>query len=156
MSRPGSDFDREVALSLFSEWPWPIPEFSTRNTAADYLLRYLKRARVFSRITLTNGIWTCELANKTGSISFGTGESRPLAIARAVLHANVNPGRRHWPGPPRKWTKPMEPASHECAGCGVALNTARGSPGRARYCNLCGWHHIRGSRGPGQLRRFAG
>lgn len=144
MDEAGAVLDRRVVQTLFDAWPDEIPEFSTRDSAADYLVRYLKRRSVTARIRFAGGMWECELSTRSEKVSSGTGETRPLAIARAVVHADVVPGRRRREvasQPPK--SRESRPAIRECAGCGVELKTVRSAASGVRYCNLCGWRQIR-------------
>ncbi|MEP6768500.1 MAG: hypothetical protein ABJC61_07520 [Acidobacteriota bacterium] len=145
MDEAGAVLDRRVVQTLFDAWPGEIPEFSTRESAADYLVRFLKRRSVAVRIRLADGAWECELSTRSEKVSSAIAETRALAIARAVVHADVVPGRR------RAEVSPVQPAKsrkgrvaiRDCAGCGIALKTARSAPSGVRYCNLCGWRQIR-------------
>ncbi|MDQ2869147.1 MAG: hypothetical protein M3S32_00285 [Acidobacteriota bacterium] len=144
MEEAGAVLDRRVVQTLFDAWPDQIPEFSTRDSAADYLLRYLKRRSVTARIRFAGGIWECELSTRSEKVSSAAGETRALAIARAVVHADVVPGRRRpeAPAPPARSRK-VRTAIRDCAGCGIELKSARSAPSGVRYCNLCGWRQIR-------------
>jgi hypothetical protein len=146
MMRAGAELDRLVAQSLYGEWREPIPEFSTRDVAADYLIRFLKRSRVQATIEIDrqNGIWRCRLSGGTGVISAAEGETRPLAIALAVLSANFNPDRKPRPVPVRReWVRTGERATPRCAVCGVELASSKGPADRPRHCNLCSWERGR-------------
>jgi hypothetical protein len=146
MMRAGSELDRLVAQSLYGEWRDPIPEFSTRDVAADYLIRFLKRSRVQAAIEIDRlqGIWRCRLSDASGIISAGEGETRPLAIAIAVLSANFNPDRKPRPVPVRReWVRSGERATPRCAVCGIELASAKGPADRPRHCNLCSWERGR-------------
>ncbi|MCA1582271.1 MAG: hypothetical protein LC796_12955 [Acidobacteria bacterium] len=145
MEEAGAALDRRVVQTLFDAWTDDIPEFSTRDSAADYLVRFLKRRSVTARIRLAGGTWECELSIRSGRVSSASAETRALAIARAVVHADVIPGRRRaiaQPNPPAK-NRRVRTAIRDCAGCGIELKTARSSPSGVRYCNLCGWRQIR-------------
>ena len=145
MDEAGAVLDLRVVQTLFDAWPDEIPEYSTRDSAADYLVRFLKRRSVTARIRFADGIWECELSTRSEKVSSATGETRALAIARAVVHADVVPGQRRAqvsPAQPAKSRKVRAPI-RDCAGCGVALKTARSAPSGVRYCNLCGWRQIR-------------
>ncbi len=145
MEQAGAVLDLRVVQTLFDAWTDEIPEFSTRDSAADYLVRFLKRRAVSARIRFAGGIWECVLSTRARKVSSATGETRPLAIARAVVHADVVPGRRRTPASPAHPAKDrkVRTAIRDCAGCGVALRTVRSSPSGVRYCNLCGWRQIR-------------
>ena len=146
MMRAGSELDRLVARSLYGEWRDPIPEFSTRDVAADYLIRFLKRSRVQAAIEIDRlqGIWRCRLSDANGIISAAEGETRPLAIAIAVLTANFNPDRKPRPVPVRReWVRSGERATPRCAVCGVELASSKGPADRPRHCNLCSWERGR-------------
>jgi len=146
MLRPGTELDRLVAQSLYGEWRDPIPEFSTRDVAADYLIRFLKRSRVQAVIEIdrTRAAWKCRLSDATGLIAAEEGATRPLAIALAVLSANFNPDRKPRPVPIRReWVRTGERATPRCAGCGVELASSKGPADRPRHCNLCSWERGR-------------
>lgn len=159
MTAVDSELDKQVALSLHGEWREPVPKFSTRDLAANYLVRYLKRSRVHVAIEISDSGWRCRLSGVNGSISVGEGVTRPLAICRAVLNANFNPDRRRPPAPPvrHEWTRPSDPGRRSCAECGVVLVASKGPVDRERYCNLCSWERGRekiqaGERMPRQRR----
>ena len=146
MIRAGAELDKQVASSLYGEWRDPIPEFSTRDVAADYLLRFLKRSRVQAAIEVdfNGGIWRCRLSDARGFISSGEGETRPLAIALAVLAATFNPDRKPRPAPVRReWVRTGERTMPRCAVCSVELASSKGPADRPRYCNLCSWERGR-------------
>ena len=145
MNQAGPELDQQVARSLYGEWRDTIPEFSTRDVAADYLIRFLKRSRIAAVIDIENGRWRCRLSNAEGLISLGTGETRPLAVCGAVLNANfhTHPEERLAPQVRREWVRKLARPSHRCAGCGVALVASKGPADRPRYCNLCSWERGR-------------
>jgi hypothetical protein len=146
MMSPGAELDRLVAQSLYGEWRDPIPEFSTRDVAADYLIRFLKRSRVQAAIEIDRqqGNWRCRLSDATGLIAAGEGETRPLAIALAVLTANFNPDRKTRPAPARReWARTSGRTIPRCAVCGVELASSKGPADRPRHCNLCSWERGR-------------
>ncbi len=145
MDKAGAELDRRVVQTLFEDWPGEIPEFSRRDAAADYLLRFLRRRGVAPRIRLAEGIWECELSTPAGRMCSGSAGSRALAVARAVVRADVNPGRRRTPAPPPGSdgaTKERRKV-RDCAACGVELTTARSAARGIRFCNLCGWRRMR-------------
>jgi hypothetical protein len=149
MNHPGPDLDQHVARSLYGEWREQIPEFSSRDQAADYLIRFLKRSRIQAVIDIDNGRWRCRLSNAEGPISVGTGDTRPIAVCGAVLNANFHShshaDRETRPAPParREWPRRTDRVSHRCAECGVALAVSKGPADRPRYCNLCSWERGR-------------
>ncbi|MEO8192147.1 MAG: hypothetical protein ABI682_17580 [Acidobacteriota bacterium] len=147
MDETGVELDRRVVQTLFDDWPGAIPEFSRRDGAADYVLRFLRRMCIAWRIRLVDGTWECELSTPAGRMCAGRARTRPLAVARAVVDADVNPGRRRIPAaPPRLDASTRERPLRkvrDCGDCGVELTTARSAPLGVRYCNLCGWRRMR-------------
>jgi hypothetical protein len=147
MNLPGPELDQQVARSLYGEWRDTIPEFSTRDVAADYLIRFLKRSRIAAVIDIENGRWRCRLSGAEGLIALGTGETRPLSICGAILNANFHRDsdreERTVPQVRREWPRKPAGPSHRCADCGVALVASKGPADRPRYCNLCSWERGR-------------
>jgi hypothetical protein len=95
----GPSLDREIALRAFGEQLVRAPAYSTDNASADLLLWRLAKLGVAFRVQELDGGHFCMLwfgsARPGRVLTTAHAESRPLAIARAVLELC---GDGPWPG----------------------------------------------------------
>ncbi len=150
MLEAGLELDRELARKLNGDVkPRPAP-YSTSDTAAGRLLRRLAADGTTSGIEFADGQWYCTLwrgePGRGRRLSLGSGSTRPLAIARAVLHARLEAGE---PVPARDahrlllrgFARSAEGGSL-CRTCGVEL-PIRARRQTARLCGVCSWNRIK-------------
>src|SRR5450432_4241236 len=128
---PGPDLDRQIERKLNGDAKKRTPPYSTSEKAASRLVRRLDLQDMPCSIEEIDGVWFCTLWIVFGSsrerLSTGSGETRALAIARAVLNARL--GMEGGLPPPRgevsaRMMRPHAPprrtegASTACASCG--------------------------------------
>jgi hypothetical protein len=98
-------------------------------------------------IDVQEGRWRCRLSTAQGLISVGAGDTRPLAICRAVLSAGFQADRRRPQVPSPRTARPhatdRDRSGHRCAACETPLASSKGPAERPRFCNLCSWERGR-------------
>ncbi len=153
MASAGPDLDRLVEKKLNGDAKKKTPPYSTSEKAANRLIRRLEMQDMPSTIEEIDGAWFCTfwvlLPNGRERLSTGSGETRALAIARAVMNARLGMGaslsaaangmsnRIHWAhaaGAPE--------ALRACAECGADLPT-RNRETANRVCTVCSWRTVR-------------
>src|SRR5512146_2560966 len=86
---PGPDLDLKVARCIHGEAPRRIPAFSTDGRVADRAIRSVAAGRFSVAIEESGGLWYCECRplspSSRASAATGSGETRALAISRAIL-----------------------------------------------------------------------
>ena len=91
----GPVLDKEIARRLGEEQT-PAAGYSTDLAAADRLISRLEESAIFVTWIHAKPFWYCTLAVSVSGarerIATGTGETRPLALCRAVV--NLPDGRR--------------------------------------------------------------
>ncbi|MDQ2870423.1 MAG: hypothetical protein M3S32_06755 [Acidobacteriota bacterium] len=146
----GLELDREIARKLNGDVkPRPAP-YSTSDTAAGRLLRRLAMDGIASTVEALDGQWYCTLwrgaAGRGGRLSTGSGPTRPLAIARAVLHGRLEAGEPVRASDAhrlllRGFARPAEGRS-SCSCCGVEL-PVRARRRTERFCGVCSWNRTK-------------
>ena len=150
MLEPGLELDREIARKLTGDVkPRPAP-YSTSDTAAGRLLRRLAADGTTSSLEAADGQWYCTLWRGepvTGCrLSVGSGSTRPLAIARAVLHARLEAGEPVRASDAHRLLLrgfARSPADGSpCGSCGAEL-PVRARRQTARLCAVCSWNRTK-------------
>ncbi len=146
----GIELDRALARKLNGDVkPRPAP-YSTSDTAAGRLLRRLAADGTTSSLEVAGEHWYCTLwRGEPGTgrrIATGSGATRPLAIARAVLHARLETGEPVRASDAHRLllrgiARPAEGAS-TCRSCGTEL-PVRARRQTARLCGVCSWKRIK-------------
>ncbi len=143
MLSSGRDLDTTLSLLLNGESRRNPPPYSTSPLACDRLLRRLSRQGISARVEEWGGLWYCTLFQGTSRLASGSGETRPLAVSRAVL------GCRFGIPPPVKTGTPAKidrtvprltaEESRQCEQCGSPLNPTKARATLRRLCNVCSW-----------------
>lgn len=153
LNGPGPVLDRLIERKLNGDAKKRTPPYSTSEKAASRLVRRLEMQDMPSTVVEVDGVWYCTLWIVFGTtrerLSTGSGETRALAIARAVVNARLGMGpslsnpaetavrRVRWP---RAGLLPAE--ERTCAGCGVGL-PSRNREAKNLYCTVCSWRASR-------------
>jgi hypothetical protein len=139
----GSELDVALAIALYGEKKSRPVAYSTSETAASRLLSSLRRNfQLEASIESVGDLWHCRLTGRNGTIATGTGETRPLSIARAAM--NANPKLLHPPVEPGRLADPLPlgagdpPARAHCPTCGRPVRGLKAVS--APLCNVCRWH----------------
>ncbi len=152
MNDAGPDLDRKIERKLNGDAKKRTPPYSTSEKAANRLLRRLEMQDMPCSIEQIDGIWYCTFwivfENSRERLSTGSGETRALAIARAVMNARLGMGASLSSGSIEGASRRLQwslsnsggdgDAAPECAGCGVALPT-RNREATNRFCTVCSW-----------------
>ena len=147
---PGPELDRLIERKLNGDAKKKTPPYSTSEKAANRLRR-LEMQDMPCSLEKIEGIWYCTFwivfADRRERLSTGSGETRALAIARAVMNARLGMGASLSSATPDVtsrmiWSQGSGGASPEsastCAGCGVSLPT-RNREAANRFCTVCSW-----------------
>jgi hypothetical protein len=143
--------DRQIARKLNGDVKARPARYSTSETAALRLLRRLGRDGMPSSVEHTTSSWNCTIwrgPERSGKrLSRGSGETRALAIGRAVLNATFDPGEpiRAADAHPllaRGLGRPPAAQVPTCGTCGIDLHLRHRS-GISRYCGVCSWNRMR-------------
>jgi hypothetical protein len=148
---PGPELDRLIERKLNGDAKKKTPPYSTSEKAANRLLRRLEMQDMPCSLEEIGGIWYCTFwivfADRRERLSTGSGDTRALAIARAVMNARLGMGASLSAATPdvtsrMLWAQgsgnsSVEPAP-TCAGCGVSLPT-RNREAANRFCTVCSW-----------------
>ncbi|MEO8429990.1 MAG: hypothetical protein ABI592_00665 [Acidobacteriota bacterium] len=148
----GPELDRQIERKLNGDAKKKTPPYSTSEKAANRLLRRLEMQDMPCSIEQIEGVWYCTFwivfQTSRERLSTGSGETRALAIARAVMNARLGMGASlsasNAEDASRRLHRSMAIASAdllpppECAGCGVALPT-RNREATNRFCTVCSW-----------------
>lgn len=144
----GPELDRQIERKLNGDAKKKTPPYSTSEKAANRLLRRLELQDMPSSIEEIDSVWYCTFwvvfRDSRERLSTGSGKTRALAIARAVMNARLGMGGRLSPsdGVARlHWSQVGSAptgAEPSCAGCGVAL-PARNREASNRFCSVCSW-----------------
>ena len=150
MIKAGQDLDRQIERKLNGDAKKKTPPYSTSEKAASRLLRRLEMQEMPCTVEQIDSTWYCTtwivLPKGRERLATGSGETRALAVARAVMNARFGMGatlsatgeavsrRVLWatgsPAGPR--------ATITCEGCGVSLPT-RNREAVNRFCTVCSW-----------------
>jgi hypothetical protein len=152
----GPALDAEVAKRLKEAGsPQGTPEsrYSTDPALVDRLVASLGQESVFAACEQVDDLWYCvltaEVAGVRQRIASGSGETRSLALCRAVVHL-----------PPRQDPDPSDggsPSAFErglCQECGAALE--KGVRSQARFCPVCAYRRGKAAHAAFELTRHAG
>jgi hypothetical protein len=150
----GPELDRLIERKLNGDAKKRTPPYSTSEKAANRLLRRLEMQDMPCTVEQIDGVWYCTFwivyPASRERLSTGRGETRALAIARAVVNARLGmdaslsgssgaiAGRVRWS------SRLSAPAGEEraCAGCGTSL-PIRNREAANRYCTVCSWRASR-------------
>ena len=148
---PGPELDRLIERKLNGDAKKKTPPYSTSEKAANRLLRRLEMQDMPCSLEEIDGVWYCTFwvvfADRRERLSTGSGETRALAIARAVMNARLGMGASLSASTPdvtsrMLWAQSSNPAPLDatptCAGCGVSLPT-RNREAANRFCTVCSW-----------------
>jgi len=148
---PGPELDRLIERKLNGDAKKKTPPYSTSEKAANRLLRRLEMQDMPCSLEEIEGIWYCTFwivfGDRRERLSTGSGETRALAIARAVMNARLGMGASLSATTPDMtsrmlWTHVAASSSPDsaptCAGCGVSL-PARNREATNRFCTVCSW-----------------
>lgn len=149
---PGPELDRLIERKLNGDAKKKTPPYSTSEKAANRLLRRLEMQDMPCSLEEIEGIWYCTFwivfADRRERLSTGSGETRALAIARAVMNARLGMGASLSATTPdvtsrMLWAQSSSGGSSlepppTCAGCGVTLPT-RNREATNRFCTVCSW-----------------
>lgn len=151
MLEPGVELDREIARKLNGEVkPRPAP-YSTSETAAGRLLRRLAADGTTSTLEVFDGQWHCTLrrgepGGARRRVSIGSGSTRPLAIARAVLRAPLEASEPVRAGEAHRLLlrgfARAEQGGFPCRTCGQEL-PVRTRRQMGRQCAVCSWKRMK-------------
>jgi hypothetical protein len=146
----GPDLDRQIERKLNGDAKKKTPPYSTSEKAASRLLRRLEMQEMPCTVEQIESTWYCTLwivlPKGRERLATGSGETRALAVARAVMNARLGMGatlsvtgdavshRVLWAtGSPAP-----SGATMTCEGCGVSLPT-RNREASNRFCTVCSW-----------------
>lgn len=103
----------------------------------------MSRQGISALVEEWGGLWYCTLLQGISRLSSGSGETRPLAVSRAVLGCRFGIPPSSKPAAPVKIerTVPRLSAgeSPHCEECGSPLNPAKARATLRRICNVCSW-----------------
>jgi hypothetical protein len=148
---PGPELDRLIERKLNGDAKKKTPPYSTSEKAANRLLRRLEMQDMPCSLEEIEGIWYCTFwivfGDRRERLSTGSGETRALAIARAVMNARLGMGASLSAATPDMTSRMLwshvaasssSDAAPTCAGCGVSLPT-RNREAMNRFCTVCSW-----------------
>jgi hypothetical protein len=149
----GPGLDREIERKLNGDAKKRTPPYSTSEKAASRLLRRLEMQDMPCTVEQIDGAWYCTLwvvfPSCRERLATGSGETRALAIARAVMNARVGMGASLSSSSSRvsrrvQWaqTGPANRETRTCAECGVSL-PPRNREAASRRCTVCSWRASR-------------
>ena len=150
INEAGPDLDRQIERKLNGDAKKKTPPYSTSEKAASRLLRRLEMQEMPCTVEQIDSTWYCTLwivlPKGRERLATGSGETRALAVARAVMNARLGMGatlsttgdavsrRVLWAtGSPAP-----SGATMTCEGCGVSLPT-RNREASNRFCTVCSW-----------------
>ncbi|MEO8190998.1 MAG: hypothetical protein ABI682_11710 [Acidobacteriota bacterium] len=139
---PGRELDTTLSLLLNGEARRNPPPYSTSPLASDRLLRRLSRQGLSARVEEWGGLWYCTLFQGTSRIASGSGETKPLAVSRAVLGCRFGiptPSAGATSARVDRAMSRAEEGVHSCQECGSPLNPTKARATLRRLCNVCSW-----------------
>jgi hypothetical protein len=148
----GPALDVEVAMRLGGAGK-PDPLYSTDPAVADQLIARLGQESVFAACEQVDDLWYCvltaDVAGVRQRIASGSGETRSLALCRAVVHLPPRPcGDTSDAANPSVFVKGL------CQECGAALE--KGVRSQARFCPVCAYRRGRAAHAAFELTRHSG
>jgi hypothetical protein len=127
--------------------------YSTDPAVADLLIARLAQESVFATCEQVDELWSCvltaDVAGVRQRIASGSGETRSLALCRAVVHLPLRPRSVSSDG--------GNPSTFErgiCQECGAALE--KGARSQARFCPVCAYRRGKAAHAAFELTRHAG
>jgi hypothetical protein len=153
VKEPGPELDRLIQRKLNGEAKKNTPPYSTSEKIANRLLRRLEMEEMPSTLEEIEGVWYCTFwvlfAGRRERLSTGSGETRALAIARAVMNARLGMSRSLSETKPEAMNNRIfltqdlavstaDRAPRTCDGCGAPLAN-RNRETASRFCTVCSW-----------------
>jgi hypothetical protein len=148
----GPDLDRLIERKLNGDAKKRTPPYSTSEKAANRLLRRLELQDMPCSVERIDDVWYATfwilLGDSRERLSTGSGETRALAIARAVQNARLGmdaslcstrsagSSRVHWA------QVGVVAEARACASCGAALPN-RNREASNLSCTVCSWRTSR-------------
>jgi hypothetical protein len=149
---PGPALDAEVAKRL-GEADSPEARYSTDPALCDRLVARLEQEAVFAACEQVDDLWYCvltaDVAGVRQRIATGSGETRSLALCRAVVHL-----------PLRQSSDSSEGGNSSvldkglCQECGASLE--KGVRSQARFCPVCAYRRGKAAHAAFELTRHSG
>jgi hypothetical protein len=148
----GPALDTEVAERLGDAVP-PDVRYSTDPAVADRLVARLGEESVLAMCEQVDELWYCvltaDVAGVRQRIASGSGETRSLALCRAVVHLPLRPRTDSSDGAnPPVFEKGL------CQECGAALE--KGIRSQARFCPVCAYRRGKAAHAAFELARHSG
>jgi hypothetical protein len=150
----GPDLDRLIERKLNGDAKKRTPPYSTSEKAANRLLRRLELQDMPSSVERIDDVWYATFWIVSGDsrerLSTGSGETRALAIARAVHNARLGmdaslSSTRSDATSRVHWSRVGGVAEAKvCASCGAALSN-RNREASNLHCTVCSWRTSRAS-----------
>jgi hypothetical protein len=148
----GPALDIEVARRLGAAGK-PEARYSTDPASADPLIARLGQDSVFATCEQVDDLWYCvltaDVAGVRQRIASGSGETRSLALCRAIVHLPL----RQRPdscdgGNPPAFERGL------CQECGAALE--KGVRSQGRFCPVCAYRRGKAAHAAFELTRHSG
>ena len=150
MNEAGPDLDRQIERKLNGDAKKKTPPYSTSEKAASRLLRRLEMQDMPCSIEQIDGVWYCTfwiVLDSRERLATGSGETRALAIARAVMNARLGMGTAS-PAKSDEMSRRIHWATGERAPRRRGVVDARAAASRFlrvsakrtnRLCTVCSW-----------------
>lgn len=149
----GPELDRLVAVAMRGEATRSLAPYSTDGIAASRLLRRLGELGIAVEVEETEGQFYCTFRSSGERIATGSGETRELAVSRAVVICKF-PSSPIPPPAKRAVRSALPGEPRYCDDCGEELARRGRRTTVARICNLCGWKRVK-AQPPRQSQRPA-
>lgn len=148
----GPALDTAVAQRL-GDAGSPDARYSTDPAVADPLIARLEQDSVFATCEQVGDLWYClltaDVAGVRQRIASGSGETRSLALCRAVVHLPLRQRPDSSEG-----ANPSAFQKGFCQECGAALE--KGVRSQARFCPACAYRRGKAAHAAFELTRHSG
>ncbi len=148
----GPALDSEVAERLGGAVSGET-RYSTDPAVADLLIARLAQRCVFATSEQVDDLWYCvltaDVAGVRQRIASGSGETRSLALCRAVVHLPLRPRDDSSDG-----GDPSAFKTGLCEECGATLE--KGVRSQARFCPVCAYRRGKAAHAAFELTRHSG
>jgi hypothetical protein len=148
----GPELDTAVAERL-GDAVSPDVGYSTDPAVADRLVARLARESLFATCEQVNNLWYCilttDVAGVRQRIASGSGETRSLALCRAVVHLPLRPRTESSDGPNLSVFE-----KGFCQECGAPLE--KGVRSQARFCPVCAYRRGKPAHAAFEMTRHSG